>query len=111
MVDRALVAVDRFHHSLENRVEKLACLFRVAIRQELHRAPQIREEHRDLLALAFQRASRAENLLSQILRRVRLRGTELRLVGPRGQRAAAAAAKLLVALVGETAERARRRQR
>ena len=63
LVDRALEAVDRLHHSLENRVKEPASLFGVAIGQDLHRALQVREEHRDLLALAFQSTARAEGLL------------------------------------------------
>ena len=98
----------RFHHALENRIQKLACLFRIAVGQELHRAFQVCEQHSDLLALAFERASRAKNLLGEVLRHVGLRREEFRLFRRRGQSSAAPAAELLVALVGETAERARR---
>ena len=56
LVDRALVAVHRLHHALEHRVEDLARLLRIAVGQQFHGALEIGEEHRDLLALAFERA-------------------------------------------------------
>ena len=57
LVDGAFVAVHRLHHAFEDRVEDLARLFGVAVREQLHRALQVGEQHRDLLALAFQRRS------------------------------------------------------
>ena len=56
LVDGALVAVHRVHHALEHRVEELARLLGIAVGQQLHRALEVREQHGDLLALAFQRA-------------------------------------------------------
>ena len=56
LVDGALVAVDGLHHALEHRVEELPRLLRVPIGEELHRALQVGEEDRDLLALAFEGA-------------------------------------------------------
>jgi hypothetical protein len=38
LVDRALIAVHGLDHPLQYRFEELACLLRVAIRQQLHRA-------------------------------------------------------------------------
>jgi hypothetical protein len=86
-------------------VEQGARLLGVAVGQQFHRALQVGEEYGDLLALPFESALRGEDLLSEVLRRVRLRGTELRVRsdGCRSQRPAAATAELLATLVQETA--------
>ena len=78
LVHGSLVAVDSRHHALEHRVEELARLLGIAVGQELHRALEVRKQHRHLLALAFQRASRGEDLLGQVLGRVNMRDMELR---------------------------------
>jgi hypothetical protein len=70
LVHRALVAVNGLHHSLEDRVEDLARFLRIAICEQLHRAFQIGEEDGHLLALAFKRALRGEDLLGEVLRGV-----------------------------------------
>jgi hypothetical protein len=54
LVHRALVAVDGLHHPLEDGVQQLPSVFRVPIRQQLHRALEVGEEHGDLLPLAFE---------------------------------------------------------
>ena len=54
LVDRAFIAVHRRHHALDDGVEELTGLFRVAVGQQLHGALEIGKEHRYLLALAFQ---------------------------------------------------------
>ena len=56
LVDGALVAVDGLHHPLEDRIEELPGLLGVAVGQQLHRALEVGEEDRDLLALAFEGA-------------------------------------------------------
>ena len=56
LVHGALVAVDGLHHPLEDGVEELARLLGVAVGEQLHRALEVGEEHRDLLALAFEGA-------------------------------------------------------
>jgi hypothetical protein len=53
LVDRALVVVDGLHHPLQHRIENFACLLRVPVGEQLHRALQVGEEDRDLLPLAF----------------------------------------------------------
>jgi hypothetical protein len=58
------------HHALEHRVEERASLLRVAIGQQLHRALEVGEQHRHLLALARQRVSGAEDPLGQMPGRV-----------------------------------------
>ena len=74
LVDGALVAVDRLHHALEHRVEDLARLLGVAVGEQLHRALEVGEEDRDLLALAFQRGLGGEDLLGEVLGGVGLSG-------------------------------------
>jgi hypothetical protein len=59
--------VDGIHHVLEDRVEQLTCLLGVAIGKERHRALQVREEDRDLLALAFERGLRVDDPLCEML--------------------------------------------
>src|SRR5260370_758632 len=98
---------------MEDRVEELSRLLGIAVGQELHRPFQVCKQNGHLLALTFQRASRGEDLLNQVLGRVDMWRMEL---GPRGgcrqgERSAASAAELLAALVQETARRARRGER
>ena len=70
LVDGALVAVDGLHHPLEDRVEELARLLGVAVGEQLHRALEVGEQDRDLLALAFQGGLGGEDLLGEVLRGV-----------------------------------------
>ena len=79
LVHGALVAVDGLHHALEDRVEELARLLGIAVGQQLHRALEVGEEHGDLLALAFQRGLRGQDLLGEVLGRVGLGRGEARL--------------------------------
>ena len=67
LVDRALVAVHGLHHALEDRVEELARLLGIAVGEQLHRALEVGEQHRDLLALAFERGLGGEDLLGEVL--------------------------------------------
>jgi hypothetical protein len=53
LVHGALVAVDRLHYVLKDRIQELAGLFGVAVSEQLHRALQVGEEYGDLLALAL----------------------------------------------------------
>jgi hypothetical protein len=73
LIHRALVAVDGLHHPFENRVEELARLLGVPVSEELHRTLEVGEQHGDLLALALQRVLGGEDLLGEVLGRVRLR--------------------------------------
>jgi hypothetical protein len=77
--------VHGLHHSLDHRVEKLARLLGVAVREQLHRALEVGEENGDLLALALERGFRGEDLLGEVLRGVGLRGAESLSRGPRGR--------------------------
>jgi hypothetical protein len=56
LVDGALVAMHRLHHVLENGIKQLARLLGIAVGEELHRSLEVREEDRDLLALALKGA-------------------------------------------------------
>src|SRR5262245_52733437 len=67
-VHRAFVVMDRFHHPLDHRVEKLAGLLGIAVREQLHRSFKVGEQHGDLLALAFESRLGGEDLLGQVLR-------------------------------------------
>src|SRR4029453_2438424 len=70
----ALVALDGVHHPLEDGVEELARLLGVPVGQQLHGAPEVGEEDRDLLALALEGGLRGEDLFGEGPRSVRLRG-------------------------------------
>jgi hypothetical protein len=81
LVDRALIAMHRRHQALQDRIEELAGLLGVAIRQQLHRALQVRKENRHLLALPFKRSLGLEDLLGEVDR-----GVAQRFMGARGQK-------------------------
>jgi len=94
LVDGALVAMHRFHHPLEHRIEKLARFLGIAVGQELHGALEIGEDHGDELALPLELGARREDLVREVLGRVGLRITEARGGGRRSrQRCAAGAAE------------------
>ncbi len=82
LVDRALVAVDRFDHAFQDRVKNLASFFGVPVGEQLHRALQVGEEDGDLLALPFQGRLGAEGLLREVLGGVGLRRCESCRLGP-----------------------------
>ena len=65
--------MDGLHHVFEDRVEELARLLGVTVGEQLHRALEVGEEHGDLLALALKGGLGGEDLLGEVLRRVRLR--------------------------------------
>jgi hypothetical protein len=48
--------VDRLDHPGEHRIEQAPRLLRIAIGEQLQRALEVGEQHRDLLALPLQRA-------------------------------------------------------
>jgi hypothetical protein len=54
------------HHALQDGVEELPGLLRVAVRQQFHRALEVGKQHGDPLALPFQGAFGNEDLLGQI---------------------------------------------
>ena len=73
LVDGALVAVDGLHHQREDGIENLARLFGIAVGEQLHGALEVGEENGDLLALALEGGLGGQDLLGEVLRRVRLR--------------------------------------
>src|SRR5215470_1788117 len=70
LIDRALIAMDRFHHVLENGVEYPPGFLRVTVGQQLRRALEIGKQHGNLLAFAFERTPGSENLLGEVPRGV-----------------------------------------
>jgi hypothetical protein len=53
-------------HALQDRVQQLSGLFGIAVSQQLHGAFEIGEQHRDLLALAFQGGAGSQDLLREM---------------------------------------------
>jgi hypothetical protein len=80
-VDGAFVAMHGLHHPFEDRIEDLARFLRIAVGQQLHRALQVREQDRNLLALTLERSLRDEDLLDEVLRGIGLEGAVLGLGG------------------------------
>jgi hypothetical protein len=107
LVDRALVAVHGLDHPLQDRVEQLAGLFRVAVGQQLGRALEVGEQHRHLLALALERGPGLEDALGQVPGRVAHGGRE----AARPRRSAALRAELGRGRQPVAAVATRRRQR
>ena len=66
LIDCPLVAVHRFHHVFEDRIEKFPRFLRITVSKQLHRSFHISEEHCDLLALAFEGAFRRKDLLGEM---------------------------------------------
>src|SRR5262244_1207598 len=112
LVHRPLVVVNRLHHALEHRIEKLARFLGVAIGEELHRASEVGEEHGDLLALPFQGRFGGEDSFGQLRRRVGSRRTEFPFLLDRTHyRLSTASAELLGVLIREAARLAHGAQR
>ena len=78
LVDSALVTMDGLHHQLEHWIKNLTGFLGIAAGEQLHRALQISEQDRDLLALALERGLRGQDLLGEVLGCVGLRRSELR---------------------------------
>jgi len=74
LVHGTLVVVDGLHHAFEDRVEKLPRILGIAVGEQFHRTLEVREEDRHLLTLTFQGGLGGQNLLSQVLGGVGLRG-------------------------------------
>jgi len=76
LVDRTFVVVNCFHQPNDDRVQELAGLLGIAIGEQLHGALEVGEEHRDLLALAFEGRLGGEDLLGEVLGGIGLRRRE-----------------------------------
>ena len=61
-VDSALVELNGRHHAVENRIEQTAGIIRIAVGHELRRSHDVREEHRDLLALVVESGRKAGDI-------------------------------------------------
>jgi hypothetical protein len=93
-VDEALEALDPIGEDLEKAVHDLRLIFRIELLRQLHRALDVGEEYRDLLAFTFERGARGQDLVGQVFRGVcASRGCSGRLVTT--QRGAAFATKTL----------------
>ena len=75
LVHRALEAVHGVHHAAQGGVQELLGGFRVEIPDQFGGVFEVGEQHRDLLALAFQSAAGGEDFLREIHRGVGERGT------------------------------------
>src|SRR5262249_26950391 len=69
-------AVHGCHQALEDWVEELPRFLGITVGQQFHGSLQVGEQHSDLLAFAFQGIPGSENLFSQVLRRMGLRGSK-----------------------------------
>ena len=67
LVHRPFIPVDGFHHPLQDGIENLARLFGIAVGEQFHRALDVGEEDRDLLALALEGGLGGQNLLREML--------------------------------------------
>ncbi len=83
LVDRALEAMNAVCEDREEAVEDAVPFLGVYALGDVHRPLHVREEDRHLLALAFERASRGEDSLRQMRRRVSAQVTTRRLDGAR----------------------------
>jgi len=81
LVHRALKAVHGVHHVAQSGVQEGLGLFRVEIPDQLGGAFEIGKQHGHLLALAFQRTARGEDLLREIRGGIRQRGGRRRCWG------------------------------
>ena len=110
LVDETLEVLDTLGEDVEEALHDLRPRLGVHLLGELHRALHVREQHGDLLALAFEGAARGEDLLGEMLGRVgRRRSRRCRRRTGR-QRDAAAAAELLAGLVRGATRGADRRE-
>jgi hypothetical protein len=88
LVDGALVVMDSLHHVFEDRVEEFPCLFGITFGQQLRRALEVGEEHRHLLAFAFECAPGVQDFSGEVLGRVGFRGSKRGLAGRRARKQA-----------------------
>jgi hypothetical protein len=69
--------VDSVHHESEHGVEELLYLLGITVGEQLHRALDVGEEDRDLLAFPLKGSLRRQDLLNEMRWRIRVRGGEL----------------------------------
>jgi hypothetical protein len=73
LVDGAFEAVNALGEDREEAVHDLVPLFGIELLGQVHRSFHVSKEDRHLLAFAFEGAARREDLLGEVLRRVRAR--------------------------------------
>ena len=95
LIDCSFIAVHCLHHVFEDWVEKFPRFLGIAVGQQLHRALHVREQHRDLLALAFEGTLRGENFFSKVFGCVSLGRNKLRGCGFAMQGASALIAEFI----------------
>jgi hypothetical protein len=66
LVHRAFIPMYGLHHPFQHRIEELAGLLRVTVRQQFHVAFEVGKEHGHELALAFQGRARGGDFLCEI---------------------------------------------
>ena len=103
LVHGPLVPVDRLSHALEDGEEKSLGLLGVAVAEELHRAFEVSEEHRDLLALVDHGRAGDADLVGEVRRCVGLRRGGRRRRGEPGPAAVAEARSIGVVLLAARA--------
>ncbi len=110
---RAFVAMHRIDHRLEAGIEALERLLGVELLDQLHRAANVGEQHRHLLALALEAAPGIENAGDEMLRHIGRDGRRSRRRRRCcfGQRRSAIAAEARIRPVRMTAGRAALLQR
>jgi hypothetical protein len=69
--------VDGLHHPFEDRIEELPGVLGVPVGQEFQGPLEVREQHGDLLAFAFEGAPGGEDLLGQVFGDVGFGGPEM----------------------------------
>jgi hypothetical protein len=108
LIDGPVVAMHRLHHARQHRVEDVPRLFGVAVGEQLHRAFDVGEQHRHVLAFALERSLRRQDAVSKMLRRVGFGSAETGCGRRRcgGERLAAFTAELLARRIGRAARTA-----
>src|SRR5262245_4885819 len=84
LIHCAFITMHSFHHVFENWVEEFPRFLRITVSKQLHRSFHIGEEHRHLLALAFEGALGGKDFFSQMLRGIDFRRNEARGYGSAG---------------------------
>ena len=110
LVHGPFVPVNRLHHALEDRVEKLPGVLGVTVGQQLHGPLHVRKQHGYVLALPHEGAVRSEDLLGEMPGGIGVRRKEARLNGAaKGLRTLPA--KVVARGIARAARRADQRQR
>src|SRR5262245_35082870 len=76
LVYGSFVAMHGFHHLFENWIENLPGFLWITISEQFHGTLHVREQNRDLLALAFEGTFGGEDFFSEMLRGIDFRRSE-----------------------------------